>query len=87
MKHFVYSLGPRAEQENPIYSSFTQRLSQLAARFDVPMVLHMEGAPRLVEDFARLLRGNPRVRYLWAHNCGRCKTPVIRAMLENQPNL
>lgn len=87
VKHFAYSSGRHAELENPIYSPFMQRLSQLAGRFDVPIVLHMEGAPQLVEDFARLLRENPQVRYVWAHNCGRSKAPVIRAMLGNHPNL
>jgi len=87
VKHFAYSSGPHAEQENPIYSPFAQRLSQLAARFDVPIVLHMEGSPHLVKDFARLLRENFQVRYVWAHNCGRSKAPVIRAMMENHPNL
>ena len=87
VKHFAYSSWRHAEQENPIYSPFMQRLSQLSVRFDVPIVLHMEGAPRLVKDFSRLLRENSRVRYVWAHNCGRSKAPVIRAMLENHPNL
>ena len=87
VKHFSYSSGRHAELENPIYSSFMQRLSKLAARFDVPIVLHMEGAPRSVKDFAHLLRKNSQVRYVWAHNCGRSKAPVIRAMLENHPNL
>jgi Tat protein secretion system quality control protein TatD with DNase activity len=87
VKHFAYSSGRHAEQENPIYSPFMQRLSRLAARFDMPIVLHMEGAPRLVTDFERLLRENVGVRYVWAHNCGRSKAPVIRAMLENHPNL
>ena len=85
MKHFAYSAGPHAEQEKPIDSPFMQRLSQLATRFDVPIVLHMEGAPGLVKDFASLLREHSRVRYVWAHNCGRSKAPVIRAMLENHP--
>jgi Tat protein secretion system quality control protein TatD with DNase activity len=87
VRHFAYSSGRHAELEHPIYSTFMQRLSQLAARFDVPIVLHMEGEPRLVKDFSRLLRENTRVRYVWAHNCGRSKAPVIRAMLENHPNL
>jgi hypothetical protein len=87
VKHFAYSSGQHAEQENPIYSPFMQRLSQIAIRFDVPIVLHMEGAPHLVKDLARLLRENPRVRYVWAHNCGRSRGPVIRDMLENHPNL
>lgn len=87
VKHFAYSSGRHAELDNPIYSPFMQRLSQLADRFDVPIVIHMEGAPQLVEDFARLLRENPRVRYVWAHSCGRSKAPVIRAMLGKHPNL
>jgi hypothetical protein len=87
VKHFAYSSWRHAEQENPIYSPLMQRLSQLATRFDVPIVLHMEGAPRLVKDFSRLLRENSRARYVWAHNCGRSKAPAIRAMLENHPNL
>jgi Tat protein secretion system quality control protein TatD with DNase activity len=87
VKHFAYTSGRHAEMENPIYSSFMQRLSQLATRFDVPIVLHMEGAPHLVKDFSRLLRENSRAHYVWAHNCGRSKAPVIRAMLENHPNL
>jgi Tat protein secretion system quality control protein TatD with DNase activity len=87
VKHFAYTSGSHAEQENPIYSPFMQRLSQIATRFDVPIVLHMEGAPGLVKDLARLLRENSQVRYVWAHNCGRRKARVIRAMLENHPNL
>ncbi|MFH1147779.1 MAG: amidohydrolase family protein [Pseudomonadota bacterium] len=87
VRHFAYSSGKHAEEDNPIYSPFIQRLSQLATRFDMPIVLHMEGAPGLVKDFARLLRENSRVHYVWAHNCGRSKAPVIRAMLENHPNL
>jgi Tat protein secretion system quality control protein TatD with DNase activity len=87
VKHFAYSSGRHAEQENPIYSLFMQRLSRLATRFDVPIVLHMEGTPHLVEDFARLLSENPGASYVWSHNCGRSKAPVIRAMLENHPNL
>ena len=87
VKHYAYSSGRHAEQDNPVYSPFMQRLSRLAAQFDVPIVLHMEGAPRLVEDFARLLQENPGVRDVWAHNGGRSQAPVIRAMLGAHPNL
>ena len=87
VKHFAYTSGQHAELEHPIYSPFMQRLSQIASRFDVPIVLHMEGEPRLVQDFARLLREYNGVRFVWAHNCGRSKAPVIRTMLEKHPNL
>jgi hypothetical protein len=87
VKHFAYSSGRHAELENPIYSTFMQRLSQLATRFDVPIVFHMEGEPRLVKDLSRLLREYSGARYIWAHNCGRSKATVIHNMLENHPNL
>lgn len=87
VRHWSYSPGAHAEQENPIYSTFMQRMSAIAARFDVPMVVHMEGYPALVDDFSRLLAEHPNVRFVWAHSCGRSKAPVIRVMLARHPNL
>jgi predicted TIM-barrel fold metal-dependent hydrolase len=87
VRHWSYSRGPHAEQENPIYSTFTRRMSTIAARFEVPMVVHMEGYPVLVDDFSRLLAEYPNARFVWAHNCGRSKAPVIRGMLARHPNL
>ncbi|MBI4191222.1 MAG: amidohydrolase family protein [Betaproteobacteria bacterium] len=87
VRHWSYSSGPHAEQENPIYSTFTRRMSAIAARFEAPMVVHMEGYPALVDDFSRLLAEYPNARFVWAHNCGRSKVPVIRSMLARHPNL
>ena len=87
VRHWSYSPGPHAEQDNPIYSTFTRRMGAIAARFDVPMVVHMEGYPALVDDFSRLLAEYPNVRFVWAHSCGRSKAPVIRRMLARHPNL
>lgn len=87
VRHWAYSSGPHAEQDNPIYSELMRRFSVLAARYDVPMVIHMEGYPTLVADFSRLIAENPDTRYVWAHNCGRSKAAVIRRLLSNSPNL
>lgn len=87
VRHFAYSSGPHAEIENPIYSAFTKKLSEIAMRFDVPIIVHMEGDPGLVADFSRLIDENATVRYVWAHNCGRSRTGVIRTMLEKHANL
>jgi Tat protein secretion system quality control protein TatD with DNase activity len=84
---WAHSPGEHAEQDNPIYSELMRRFSVLAAKHDVPIVLHMEGYPALVEDFSRLLKQNPSTRYVWAHNCGRSKAVVIRAMLSRHQNL
>jgi len=87
VRHWSYSRGPHAEQDNPIYSSFMRRMSAIAARFEVPMVIHMEGYPELVNDFSRLLAEYPKARFVWAHNCGRSRAAVIRRMLIRHPNL
>jgi len=84
---WVHSPGVHAEQDNPIYSELMRRFSVLAAKYDVPIVLHMEGYPALVEDFSKLLKENPDTRYVWAHNCGRSKAAVIRTMLSRHQNL
>jgi len=87
IRHYAYSSGIHAEQNNPVYSLFMQRLSRIAARFDVPIIIHMEADPKLVDDFSRLLHENRDVRYVWAHNCGRSRAPIIRAMLNAHANL
>ncbi len=87
VRHFAYSTGRHAEQEHPIYSTFTRKLSNLAMRFDVPIVVHMEGEPGLVADFSRLIDEYRTVRYVWAHNCGRSRAEAIRTMLERHANL
>ena len=87
VRHWAYSPGLHAEQDNPIYSELMRRFSALAARYDVPMVIHMEGYPALVEDFSKLIKENPNTRYVWAHNCGRSKATVIRSLLSHHENL
>ena len=89
VRHWSYAPkpGPHDEQDNPIYSELMRRFSALAARFDVPIVIHMEGYPKLVADFSRLLSEYPATRYVWAHNCGRSKGFVISELLSRFPNL
>lgn len=87
VRHWAYSPGRHAEQDNPIYSELMRRFSVLAAKYDVPLVIHMEGYPTLVDDFSRLMKENPGTRYVWAHNCGRSKAEVIRSLLSRFQNL
>jgi Tat protein secretion system quality control protein TatD with DNase activity len=87
VRHWAYSPGIHAEQDNPIYSELMRRFSVLAAKHDVPMVIHMEGYPTLVADFSKLITENPGTRYVWAHNCGRSKAEVIRSLLSRFQNL
>jgi len=87
VRHWAYSPGIHAEQDNPIYSELMRRFSVLAAKYDVPMVIHMEGYPTLVADFSKLITENPGTRYVWAHNCGRSKADVTRGLLSRFQNL
>ena len=87
VRHWAYSPGYHSEQDNPIHSELMRRFSVLAARYDVPLVIHMEGYPARVDDFSRLLTENPGTRYVWAHNCGRSKAAVIRGLLSRFQNL
>ena len=87
VRHWAYSKGHHAEQENPVYSLLMKRFSALAARYDVPLVVHMEGYPNLVADFSRLISENPDTTYVWAHTCGRSAAGVIRRMLGRHPKL
>jgi Tat protein secretion system quality control protein TatD with DNase activity len=87
VRHWAYSPGIHAEQDNPIYSELMRRFSVLAAKYDVPMVIHMEGYPTLVDDFSKLIKENPDTRYVWAHNGGRSKAEVIRSLLSRFQNL
>ena len=48
---WAHSPGVHAEQDNPIYSELMRRFSVLAAKYDVPMVMHMEGYPALGRGF------------------------------------
>lgn len=87
VRHFAYSKSRHSEQDHPINSTFIRRLSGIAKRFDVPIVIHMEGEPGLVADFSQLIDEYKSVRYVWAHNCGRSHAKVIRSKLEKHGNL
>ncbi|MDI6744961.1 MAG: TatD family hydrolase [Thermodesulfovibrionales bacterium] len=84
VRHWAYSPGRHAEQDNPIYSELMRRFSVLAAKYDVPMVIRY---PTLVADFSKLIAENHSTRYVWAHNCGCSKAEVIRSLLSRFPNL
>ena len=87
VRHWAYSKGRHAEQDNPIYSKFMKKMSSLASKYEIAMVIHMEGYPNLVSDLSRLISEYPRARFVWAHNCGRSKANIISEMLSKYDNL
>lgn len=96
MRHYAYNLGMTdhkgfqqggGEGDFPIDSPLMHRLADLAAKYDVPLLIHAEGEPQVIADMNRLLNYNPKTKIIWAHNCGRCSAETISKMLTGHPNL
>lgn len=63
------------------------RIAEMATRFEVPMIIHAEGEPKVVAGMERLLKSYPNATFIWAHNCGRQSAEAIRRLLINHSNL
>ena len=94
LHHYGYNrLVPTTHQhvsgdlEVPADSPLMLKIADLAARYDVPVVIHAEAEPRTVEQVRRLLAGSPRTKIVWAHNCGRGPAEHAAAFLKAYPNL
>lgn len=63
------------------------RIAEMATRFEVPMIIHAEGEPKVVAGMERVLKAYPNASLIWAHNCGRQSAEAIRRLLINYSNL
>ncbi len=94
----VYGRAPRAN------SKALAKVYRVAAEFDLPVLLHSnitskrERYPLYLEEFEDALRGNPDVRFIWAHagaSMGIYRTqgkmdfllPTVEQLLGKYPNL
>jgi len=92
--HYGYNrLVPTTDQsisgdvELPVDSHLMFKIVDLAARFDVPVVIHAEAEPQTCEQMRRLLNRSPNTKIIWEHNCGRGPAAQIAEFLKNYPNL
>jgi predicted TIM-barrel fold metal-dependent hydrolase len=92
--HYGYNrLVPTTDQsisgdvELPVDSHLMFKIVDLAARFDVPVVIHAEAEPQTCEQMRRLLNRSPNTKIVWEHNCGRGPAAQIAEFLKNYPNL
>ncbi len=63
------------------------RIADLATRFQVPMIIHAEGEPKVVAGMEHVLKSYPNAAVIWAHNCGRQPAEAIKRLLKDYPNL
>lgn len=92
IRHWAYPgdggrIGRHAEIDQRPNTTFMRLLSDLATRYDVPLVIHMEGYPDLVEELDRLLADFRGLKLVWAHSCGRSHPEIIRRLFDRHPRL
>jgi predicted TIM-barrel fold metal-dependent hydrolase len=94
IRHYAFE-GPHGgrgshggkERDIPINAPLMRQFAELAARYDVPLLIHAEGEPDVVAGMRQVLAQNPKTRIIWAHNCGRSSSETLRSMLTAFPNL
>ncbi len=71
----------------PADSPLMRRLLGLAARYRVPLSIHMEAEPGSVAELERLLAADREASVIWAH-CGfTADAALVRRLMEAHPNL
>lgn len=89
--HHAYDLAGwgqiGSEVRLPADSPLMQRIAAMAAKYDVPVLFHLEAEPESSEEAMRLFEAHPGTTFIWAHNCGRASADRIRQMLGRFPHL
>lgn len=89
IRHYDYEAHGQGggEVDIPVDTPLMRRFAVLAEKFRVPLLLHAEGEPEVVNGMRSLLEYNPKAKVIWAHNCGRSSTEIIGQMLTRYTNL
>ena len=92
VRHWAYAgdggqIGKHAEIKQTFDSVFIRQIAKIAIRHDVPVVVHMEASPDLLEQMGRVLKELPRLKLVWAHGCGRLNPAKIHEILDRNPAL
>lgn len=91
VRHWAYAnegkIGQHAEIDKRFDTLFIRQIAAVAMKHQVPMVIHMEGYPELVNDLNTVLGELPSLKLVWAHGCGRSGSEVIRKLLTRHANL
>jgi len=92
--HYGYNrLVPTTDQsvsgdlELPVDTPLMFKIVDLAAHYNVPVVIHAEAEPQTAEQMRKLLDRSPNTKIIWAHNCGRGPSEQTAEFLKAYPNL
>jgi len=85
--HFEQGRNCCPEVDRPADSPLMFRIADMATRFQVPMIIHAEGEPKVVAGMERVLKSYPNATVIWGHNCGRQSAEAIERLLSNYANL
>lgn len=77
--HIWSSFGPR--RDNAVFVG----LLELAAKFQVPFMIHTEASSHLF--FEEICAAHPQVRFLWAHAGGHLKPDAVEKLMAQCPNV
>ncbi len=89
-RHMAYVAGMR-EIEYPADHPLMLVLADLAAKYELPIDVHLEANEKTVAQFERLLARNGRARIIWSHagwsNTGLATPGLIRKLMAKYLNL
>ncbi|MBI2360203.1 MAG: hypothetical protein HYV04_15115, partial [Deltaproteobacteria bacterium] len=70
IRHYDYQAHGQggSELDIPVDTPLMRRFVSLAEKFRVPLLLHAEGEPDVVNGMKSLLEYNPKAKVIWAHN-------------------
>jgi hypothetical protein len=89
-RHIAYRAGMR-EIEYAADHPLMLVLSDLAAKYELPIDVHLEANDRTVPQLERLLAHNAKSRIIWAHagwsNTGLATPELLRQLMVKYPNL
>lgn len=92
VRHWAYAgdtgkIGQHAEIDKSFNNRFVREIAEVAIRHNVPVAIHMEGYPQLVQELDLVLSEYRQLKLVWAHGCGRSAPSIIRNLLNRHPNL
>jgi len=88
LRHFGY--GPRPEKSEvdmPPTSLLSRAIFKVSAKYDKPIVIHMEAEPDNLFGLSEVMNEFPKTRVVWAHNCGRMSSEEVGKWLSKYPQL
>lgn len=89
-RHIAWAPGMR-EIEYPADHPLMLALADIAAKFDIPLDIHMEATAKTLAELDRLLTHYPKTKIIWEHagwsNTGLATPEVIAKLMQRFPNL